>query len=704
MPGLSKAVNILLRLDTSGFEAGLDRSIKNIDRFAKRLESVGRDLTTRLTIPLGAAGVAAVATFAKFDKLEKGLTAITGSTEAAQKRLKALLEVVKDTRTTLDLQTAVTAQLQLQGVGVEAEKATETIKQLGIAVTVAGASSEDLGEVARQLAQAAAKGEIFQEELSVILERIPSLAQVIKDEFGTVTAEGLREAGVSAQEFIDRLTVAIAKNERFQSVQGGLSKAIETFGIELQIAGAELGKTIAQSIDLEGILTKVSAVISKLVEGFSNLDAGTKRVIVVTAGLAAAIGPVLVAIGSIVRIMPIAVAGLQSFGFAAAAATGVVAGLAFAFFKLSDEFGSTDQAIAFIEAKFAKLSATVSEVITIIKESFTDLGSAVVAALKGDFSGAADLLVGEVGNIGKRIADAGNEAFEQSLRKSALKSFAKEFNAQGSINAPDIVGQIQSALANAENAFSGVNAQTSALVDNTNKVRENIASLSQLDSLPLVGSQVESLTGHTQALTDIQEIQNERNARWNELLTEQAERLESIGLSFDAISGRAMPSFSDAVLQGFDVFRLSVQNGVENIKDLAGAVFKASVSIIKNLIQQGVAAAVANALKNPAGIIPPLGIALAGAAGAAAAGLFSGLVKAVAPKFAEGGLVFGPTLGIIGEGVGTTRSNPEIIAPLDKLKGFMKGGNGGYIAETRISASDLIILIRDEEDRQNRIR
>jgi len=43
--------------------------------------------------------------------------------------------------------------------------------------------------------------------------------------------------------------------------------------------------------------------------------------------------------------------------------------------------------------------------------------------------------------------------------------------------------------------------------------------------------------------------------------------------------------------------------------------------------------------------------------------------------FAAGGLVTGPTLGMIGEGPGTTLSNPEVIAPLDKLQQMMGGGN-----------------------------
>ena len=47
--------------------------------------------------------------------------------------------------------------------------------------------------------------------------------------------------------------------------------------------------------------------------------------------------------------------------------------------------------------------------------------------------------------------------------------------------------------------------------------------------------------------------------------------------------------------------------------------------------------------------------------------------------FANGGLVTGPTLGLVGEGPGTSMSNPEVIAPLDKLKSMIGESGGGNV-------------------------
>jgi hypothetical protein len=84
------------------------------------------------------------------------------------------------------------------------------------------------------------------------------------------------------------------------------------------------------------------------------------------------------------------------------------------------------------------------------------------------------------------------------------------------------------------------------------------------------------------------------------------------------------------------------------------------------------------------------GVALIAAAGVAR----SMAQKGVTP-FADGGIVSGPTLGLVGEYPGAS-TNPEVIAPLDKLQRLI-GGNGkedgGFIAETRISGRDLAIVL-----------
>jgi hypothetical protein len=46
------------------------------------------------------------------------------------------------------------------------------------------------------------------------------------------------------------------------------------------------------------------------------------------------------------------------------------------------------------------------------------------------------------------------------------------------------------------------------------------------------------------------------------------------------------------------------------------------------------------------------------------------------------------------------RSNPEIVAPLDKLKNLI-GGSGGGTLEARISGNDLLILMNKAQRNNN---
>lgn len=66
------------------------------------------------------------------------------------------------------------------------------------------------------------------------------------------------------------------------------------------------------------------------------------------------------------------------------------------------------------------------------------------------------------------------------------------------------------------------------------------------------------------------------------------------------------------------------------------------------------------------------------------------------PKFANGGLAYGPTLGIFGEYSGAA-NNPEVVAPLDKLRSMIEpaGGIGGTV-HFEIEGRKLVGVIANE--------
>ena len=87
-----------------------------------------------------------------------------------------------------------------------------------------------------------------------------------------------------------------------------------------------------------------------------------------------------------------------------------------------------------------------------------------------------------------------------------------------------------------------------------------------------------------------------------------------------------------------------------------------------------------------------------------AAGLVALMIGTLAsiPKFADGGIAYGPTLGLFGEYAGASH-NPEVVAPLDKLRSLItpQGGAGGRV-EFRIEGRHLVGVLNKESRHHSR--
>jgi hypothetical protein len=69
--------------------------------------------------------------------------------------------------------------------------------------------------------------------------------------------------------------------------------------------------------------------------------------------------------------------------------------------------------------------------------------------------------------------------------------------------------------------------------------------------------------------------------------------------------------------------------------------------------------------------------------------------------FANGGIVSGPTNALIGEYSGA-RNNPEVVAPLNKLKGMLGRDTFAPVLIPVINSKQLAILVKDGNDKLNR--
>ena len=72
------------------------------------------------------------------------------------------------------------------------------------------------------------------------------------------------------------------------------------------------------------------------------------------------------------------------------------------------------------------------------------------------------------------------------------------------------------------------------------------------------------------------------------------------------------------------------------------------------------------------------------------------------PQMAEGGMFTGASLAMVGEGAGTSAINPEVVAPLDKLRDMMGGSN--VTVTGRLDGRDILISNERANFDRNRVR
>jgi hypothetical protein len=176
-----------------------------------------------------------------------------------------------------------------------------------------------------------------------------------------------------------------------------------------------------------------------------------------------------------------------------------------------------------------------------------------------------------------------------------------------------------------------------------------------------------------------------------------AKSAEGINAAFNSLTAQGLEAFGELIggvltgqIDSFETFG----------KKLLGAV----AAFMKSFGQALIATATASKAFKELLIKQPVAAIAAGVALVAGSAVITGMLNKGpnVTAFADGGIVSGPTLGLMGEYPGAS-TNPEVIAPLVKLKSLMKPSDSGsgYIASTMVSGRDLaIVLNRYNKDNQ----
>lgn len=690
----NRELNVVLGLKLGEFQAGLLKAEKQLKRFGDNMARTGRELTQNLTLPILGVGAGAIKAFSDIERLEKGLTAVMGSSEAAAIELQNLREVAK--LPGLGFEEAVQGSIRLQSVGLSANEARDTLSAFGAAIAATGGSAQNLESVQYQLTQMISKNRILQEDFSIIQENVPLVGKAIEAAFGTRNIEQIRNSGISAAEFNRRLIEQLKILPEVQNVTGGLGNAFENFGDSVKVSFAELGRSINTALNLEGVLDGLANAVQNVVDYFKSLSPETQRFIVISAAVVAAIGPMMFIFGQLIAVGSKVAVVLRGIGIAFTVMTGpigltiaAIAAVVLAVIQAYNQFGEFRKVIN-------GLIDTWLEFIKIFAEGAKSAFTGISKILKGDIiDGFKDLgnafiktnPVTAWATQGKRLAGAFADGYADETNRlegifNKLKNFAS----------PKGITDVSSA---------GVPVATTTPTGTPlGPSFERMKNFKPIEIIkpetPIILQQTNTqIQQNTQAISDYKEmIANASDAINNYTLAqEKANKENRIGVavmeSMQAISNTLVDSFFSALESGQNV-----------IKSLIGGLKQLVIQLVKTIAKAVIFAGIMALI--PGGSL--IGQSISGLGGLVGKGSFLKNLLGGALPFANGGLVTGPTLGLIGEGSGTSMSNPEVVAPLDKLKSILDSSMGGgqFVASTRLQGSDLLLVVERAERNRGR--
>jgi hypothetical protein len=188
-----------------------------------------------------------------------------------------------------------------------------------------------------------------------------------------------------------------------------------------------------------------------------------------------------------------------------------------------------------------------------------------------------------------------------------------------------------------------------------------------------------------------------------EAVAAQMERIMTIGQMVADTAGQAFSALGQSIVDSMGL----ASSGLEGFAQvMLRTMVELGTMILKQIIMNqasAMASSIASASQSAAATGPLAVFAQPAFIATAVGGVLSAF--AAIPKFAAGGIVSGPTMGLMGEYPGA-KSNPEVIAPLNKLQGMMDQGNGGGGAmsgEFVLRGQDLVVALQRAEKQRNRI-
>jgi hypothetical protein len=691
-------LTIVFGADLRGFDKAMKKAQKNLKKFGNNLKRTGKNLSTNLTLPIMALGVVSVKAFDKQQKaiaqVEAGLKSTGNQVGLTSKELQKMAADLQKTTLFGDeeiLQGATAQLLTFTNIAGEQFKRTQEVA-LDLATRLDG----DLKSASIMLGKA----------LNDPVANLSALSRA-GIQFST-EQKAVVKSLVETNRLADAQTIIL---EELEKQYGGSAEAAAAAGLgPIQ----QLGNTLSDmSEDIGAILLPViqdlANWIKKIADKFDNLEDSTKKTIVVIALVAAALGPALMIIGQ----MSIGISALIGVfttlnAVMAANPIGVIvvaiAALVGAFYWLITSSSDTARQIRnfftfmangvimsinkiieainlinpFKQIKPIKLfSYETKKELKQVEDGAKDAAKEITNLAKGLEGGGVTTTEGGGGGTGGAMPTEPMPIIGLSLMPTELPDFKpygdltrNEFEKISN----DIEAQWEeSSMTMEEQTAYTMGVMIENFMEFGNKVKQVMSG---------IGDVISATNEKEQAQFDIwRESQEEKTDILDEEMEKELERVEVSNMSDEEKAAKKIAIEERYAEKKGEIDAMidkkeKAMKRKQAIRDKAMAIASAIISTA-----EAVAANIA---------FPPLA-ALIGALGA----VQIATIASTPIPFAQGGLVTGPTLGLIGEGSGTSAFNPEVVSPLDKLMGMM--GGGSVDVHGRIKGEN-IVLVSDKAE------
>ena len=477
--------------------------------------------------------------------------------------------------------------------------------------------------------------------------------------FLDLTGAGLE----SNKEIFDALTKSMgATNTAFEETSKSASFKMTKSLEEMKAPLMEIGTILLQM--LVPVVTKLGNYLKGLADDFRGLDESTQKMIITIGGIVAAVGPMLLIFGKIVGAIgslgPILTAAATGFRLLTAA-------------MLANPILAVAAAVLALGTAIYKYTQAQKDALAEVN-TIEEVESALADKRKKFLEESAKLADGYGGKTRENVRILQDEIRALEAKKRALEAIA----APAAPSAPTSGGGVSLPT---EETTASANTSVAAI--------ESVGSSLKAMGAVTIKNPLEGVTANIISDTDkITTAVSGFDQKWVKL----QETAYMVG-------GEVANALSNLAGSAVDSLGLAA-NGMEGF--LAG-ILKVVAQIISAMLGQAIASAIAGANSAAAATGP----AAIFTQPAFMAQMVGGVIAAFAaiPKFADGGIVSGPTMGLMGEYPGA-RSNPEVIAPLNKLQSMIgdRGpANVNVGGEFVMRGSDMIVVLERANKNRNRL-